>query len=169
LLDLSAHKGIEPAILGIVIWIAADPIGHGPGLLTVFGDQTVRPGLCTAPEFNPPFQKVEHPQPGSGWSDMPEQHGQSGANCQALTKQSREMSLVEAMTNVVAGYGLAIMTQSIVFPMFGLWMSMGQNLVIGAIFTAVSIIRSYGLRRLFEAIRVRYLSDKPPPNHRFYG
>jgi hypothetical protein len=35
-------------------------------------------------------------------------------------KQSRLMSLVEAATNVVVGYGLAIATQIVVFPWFGL-------------------------------------------------
>jgi hypothetical protein len=65
------------------------------------------------------------------------------------------MSLVEAFANVVAGYVTAVLTQAIVFPLFGLWMSIGVTLQIGAIFTAVSITRSFSLRRLFEAIRVR--------------
>ena len=34
--------------------------------------------------------------------------------------QSRWMSLVEAVTNIAVGYGLAILTQIIVFPLFGL-------------------------------------------------
>jgi len=66
------------------------------------------------------------------------------------------MSLVEAIANVGAGYVIAVLTQTIIFPLFGLWMSIGQNLQIGAIFTAVSIMRSFSLRRLFEAIRVRH-------------
>ena len=35
-------------------------------------------------------------------------------------KQSRAMSLVEAMTNVVVGYGVAVLTQIVVFPWFGI-------------------------------------------------
>jgi hypothetical protein len=69
-------------------------------------------------------------------------------------KQSRLMSLVEALTNVAVGFGLAVLTQVMIFPLFGLAVSLGQNLQIGAIFTAVSILRSYALRRLFEWIRV---------------
>jgi hypothetical protein len=69
-------------------------------------------------------------------------------------KQSRLMSLVEALTNVVVGFGLAVLTQIMIFPLFGLGVSLVQNLQIGAIFTAVSILRSYALRRLFEWIRV---------------
>ena len=65
------------------------------------------------------------------------------------------MSLVEAVTNVVVGYGLAVITQMLVFPLFGLRTSPGDHLLIGAVFTIASITRGYSLRRLFEAIRVR--------------
>ncbi len=58
-------------------------------------------------------------------------------------KQSRLMSLVEAVTNVVVGYGVAVMAQMLVFPLFGLHASLTDNLLIGAIFTATSIVRSY--------------------------
>ena len=34
--------------------------------------------------------------------------------------QSRFMSLVESVSNIVVGYGLAVLTQLLVFPMFGL-------------------------------------------------
>ena len=70
-------------------------------------------------------------------------------------KQSRLMSLVEAVTNVVVGYGVAVMAQIVVFPLFGLRASLTDNLLIGAIFTAASIVRSYSLRRVFEVLRVR--------------
>jgi hypothetical protein len=69
--------------------------------------------------------------------------------------QSRWMSFVEAVTNIVVGYGLAVLTQIIVFPMFGLQPTLAQNLKIGAVFTVMSIIRSYALRRVFEMIRMR--------------
>ena len=35
-------------------------------------------------------------------------------------KQSRLMSMVEAITNVVVGYGVAVVTQILIFPIFGL-------------------------------------------------
>jgi hypothetical protein len=35
-------------------------------------------------------------------------------------KQSRFMSLVEATTNVVVGFGVAVLAQVAVFPLFGL-------------------------------------------------
>ena len=70
-------------------------------------------------------------------------------------KQSRLMSLVESLANVLVGYGVAVLTQVVVFPLFGLAVTVTENLLIGLIFTAVSIVRSYALRRGFEALRVR--------------
>jgi hypothetical protein len=43
----------------------------------------------------------------------------------------------------------------VVFPLFGLAVTVTENLLIDLIFTAVSIVRSYALRRGFEALRVR--------------
>lgn len=68
-------------------------------------------------------------------------------------KQSRQMSLVEAIANVAVGFLVALLTQIIVFPLFGLQVSLGDNLAIGGLFTIASIVRSYMLRRVFEAIR----------------
>jgi hypothetical protein len=62
------------------------------------------------------------------------------------------MSLMEAITNVTVGYALAVATQIAVFPWFGLHPSIGENLTIGALFTGISLLRTYALRRLFECI-----------------
>lgn len=68
-------------------------------------------------------------------------------------KQSRRMSLVESIANVIVGYGVAVATQILIFPIFGLHTTLAQNLKMGAVFTLVSIARSFALRRVFEAIR----------------
>ncbi|MCX7559685.1 hypothetical protein OS190_08905 [Sulfitobacter sp. F26204] len=70
-------------------------------------------------------------------------------------KQSRLMSLAESIANVAVGYGVAVLTQILIFPTFGLHTTLAQNLKMGAIFTIVSIARSFALRRVFEAIRMR--------------
>ena len=69
--------------------------------------------------------------------------------------QSRAMSLVEATTNVIVGYALAIATQMVVFPWFGIETGLAEHLTIGLTFVGVSLVRGYLLRRLFEAIRMR--------------
>jgi hypothetical protein len=68
--------------------------------------------------------------------------------------QSRKMSLIEAVTNVAVGYVLAIATQIIVFPWFGLEAALSEHLAIGLVFLGVSLARGYLLRRLFERVRV---------------
>jgi hypothetical protein len=67
-------------------------------------------------------------------------------------KQSRLMSLIEAITNVIVGYALAVVTQIIVFPWFGLEAALGEHMAIGTAFVGVSLVRSYLLRRLFALI-----------------
>jgi hypothetical protein len=73
-------------------------------------------------------------------------------------KQSRTFSLIEAITNVVVGYALAVATQSLVFPMFGWQPNLRVNLSIALIFSLVSLVRSYLLRRLFG-----HLDEKKGP------
>jgi len=68
-------------------------------------------------------------------------------------RQNRIMSLVEAAANVVIGYVLAILTQMVVFPWFGIESGLADHLTIGLAFVGVSLARGYVLRRLFERIR----------------
>lgn len=70
-------------------------------------------------------------------------------------KQSRVTSMIEAATNVVVGYVLAIATQIVVFPWFGIETGLAEHMTIGLAFTGVSLARGYLLRRLFEAFRTR--------------
>jgi len=65
------------------------------------------------------------------------------------------MSLVESVANICVGFVLAVLIQLIVLPWFDVHVSMGENLALGAVFTAVSVARSFALRRLFEALRIR--------------
>ena len=55
-----------------------------------------------------------------------------------------------ACSRVGAGYGTAMLDAVLSITVFAAIL-----LVIGAIFTGISILRSYTLRRIFEEIRVR--------------
>ena len=68
-------------------------------------------------------------------------------------KQTKLMSAVESVANVTVGYGLAVVTQLIVFPWFGYPSVLRDSLAIGLIFTVVSLVRSFVLRRAFEGLR----------------
>ena len=64
--------------------------------------------------------------------------------------QSRMMSAIESIANVLVGYGVAVATQAAIFPLFGLIATLEQNMAMGAVFTIVSLVRSYVLRRVFN-------------------
>ena len=64
--------------------------------------------------------------------------------------QSRLESLIEAAINVALGYMVALGAQLVVFPLFSINIPLSSNIAIGMIFTLVSLVRSYPLRRLFN-------------------
>jgi hypothetical protein len=72
-------------------------------------------------------------------------------------KQTKHASLIESITNVAVGYGIAVGSQILVFPLFGVSVSLRDNIEIGVIFTAISLVRSFALRRMFEFLRVKEL------------
>jgi hypothetical protein len=65
--------------------------------------------------------------------------------------QSRIASLAESVMNVLIGYGVALASQLAIFPMFGIHLPLSDNLAIGAWFTLISLVRSYAIRRWFNA------------------
>jgi len=66
--------------------------------------------------------------------------------------QTRIQSFIESFINVAIGFGVALISQILVFPLFGINIPMESNLLIGAIFTVISIARSYLVRRVFNRI-----------------
>lgn len=67
--------------------------------------------------------------------------------------QTRRMSAIEAVTNVVVGYGVSVVATLIVFPALGYQVGGTEALGISAVFTVVSLTRSYALRRAFNRWR----------------
>ena len=74
--------------------------------------------------------------------------------------QPRWLSFVEAVTNIVVGYALAVLTQIIVFPLFGLHATLSENLLIGCFFVGVSLIRSFAIRRFFNGAWIARFHDR---------
>ncbi|WP_295586999.1 hypothetical protein [uncultured Lamprocystis sp.] len=64
--------------------------------------------------------------------------------------QTRTHSALEALANIAIGYGVALASQLAIFPWFGIHVPLSDNLLIGAWFTAISLVRSYVLRRWFN-------------------
>ncbi len=70
-------------------------------------------------------------------------------------RQSRAGSLTEALANVAAGYVLALVTQRLAYPLFGIHTALATDSAIALLFTLVSLARSYMIRRLFEHLAAR--------------
>lgn len=73
--------------------------------------------------------------------------------------QSRLESLAEASINTAIGFGVALASQLVVFPLVGVEVPLQTNLHIGAWFTLISIVRGYVIRRWFNA-RIHKLAQR---------
>ena len=63
--------------------------------------------------------------------------------------QSKKHSLIETMVNFFIGYITAVLSQVIIFPMFGIYISVQENLTIAIWFSVIAMIRRYIIRRWF--------------------
>lgn len=66
--------------------------------------------------------------------------------------QSRVMSAIEAIANVFIGYLVSVAANILILPLFGYDVTVADSFAIGLAFTAVSLVRSYILRRTFNWI-----------------
>lgn len=55
------------------------------------------------------------------------------------------------MANVLIGYFVSLLVQLAVYPLYGATFTFRQNVEIGLIFMVVAIVRSYVIRRWFNA------------------
>ena len=66
--------------------------------------------------------------------------------------QTKVQSAIESVANVAIGYGVALASQLVIFPVFDIHIPLKTNIWIGIWFTVISIVRSYSVRRLFNFI-----------------
>ena len=67
--------------------------------------------------------------------------------------QSKRYSLLEAITNTIAGFFVSILIQIIIYPLMGIPVTISQNITITVVFTIASILRGYIVRRIFNEIK----------------
>ena len=72
-----------------------------------------------------------------------------------LKGQSRTQSLLEVVSSTIFGLVIAVLTQYWLFPLLNIKVDAAVHLIIAAVFTIVSIIRSYVFRRLFNWIYLK--------------
>lgn len=78
--------------------------------------------------------------------------------------QTKIGSLIESAMNIAIGFGVALLSQMIVFPLVGIHgVGLATNLEISAYFTAISLVRSYLVRRWFNA-RIPYKGEQACPS-----
>ena len=64
--------------------------------------------------------------------------------------QTKLESLTEAIINTFIGFVIAFISQLVFFPIVGIDVTLGQNFILTVLFTIVSIIRTYIIRRYFN-------------------
>lgn len=67
--------------------------------------------------------------------------------------QTRFGSVLESIANIVIGFAINWVANLLIFPLFGFDITPSQAFHVGLIFTAISLVRSYVLRRVFNRIR----------------
>lgn len=64
--------------------------------------------------------------------------------------QSKLRSWKEAWVNIAVGYSVNFVANIVVFPLFGYNVSIHDNIMIGVIYTFISLARQYVIRRWFS-------------------
>ena len=64
--------------------------------------------------------------------------------------QNKIDSALESVTNVIVGFAINFTANMFIFPLFGWSISITQNIALGACYTAISLVRSYVIRRAFD-------------------
>lgn len=64
-------------------------------------------------------------------------------------KDSRIKSLTEATFNIIVGFIINFIANIIILPLFGMPLNLINFGIIGILYTIISLLRSYMLRRLF--------------------
>ena len=75
-------------------------------------------------------------------------------------RQTQLGSFVEAWANIAVGFAINWTANMLVLPRFGFNVTAGQALGIGVVFTGISLVRSYVLRRWFNGLRFGHATAK---------
>ena len=73
--------------------------------------------------------------------------------------QSERESMIESLTSTTIGIIIGVVLNLTILPIFGYPVSVVDSLWISLIFTAISVIRSYAVRRIFNSKERKYDVD----------
>lgn len=67
--------------------------------------------------------------------------------------QTKRGSIAEAWANIAVGFTINYFANLLIFPLFEMHISPGKNFLMGCIYTIISLVRSYILRRWFNGLK----------------
>ena len=73
--------------------------------------------------------------------------------------QSKKQSLIETLTSVGIGWFISFIANMLVLPLFGYNINLTDGVLISIIFTIISIVRGYLIRRFFNSKERKYDVD----------
>jgi hypothetical protein len=73
--------------------------------------------------------------------------------------QTRLGSFIEACFNVLIGFGINFTANLLILPAFGFAITLADNFLIGILYTVISVVRSYAVRRWFNA-RLQQVAER---------
>ena len=65
--------------------------------------------------------------------------------------QTKKWSMIETLVSVGIGWLIGVILNMLVLPLFDYDVSLTDGVLISIIFTAVSVVRSYVVRRIFDS------------------
>ena len=81
--------------------------------------------------------------------------GRNTASAGSAAMQSKRMSIIEAVSATATSYCVAIGSQLVIYPYFGIQITLAQNFGLAGAFTVISLVRGYLVRRAFNHIHTR--------------
>ncbi|MFC3086250.1 DUF7220 family protein [Tabrizicola soli] len=67
--------------------------------------------------------------------------------------QSASASAFESLTGTIVGFLLSVWVQRFLFPALGYELALIDNFMVATVFTLISFLRGYVIRRTFNALR----------------
>lgn len=73
--------------------------------------------------------------------------------------QTKKQSLIETLTSVFAGWLIGVILNLTVLPLFDYNITIVDSLLVSLIFTVISVVRGYLIRRFFNSKERKYDVD----------
>lgn len=73
--------------------------------------------------------------------------------------QTKKQSMIESLTSTTIGWLIGVILNMLVLPLFDYDVNLTDGVLISIIFTAVSVVRSYAVRRFFNSKERKYDVD----------